>query len=107
MFVLHFELFIVMEKYILCGTLWTIVGRVIPRLHPFDSNSNFIFFSLLDYRCTPSPSAEKKRRQQLSKSDEQAALAREKHRLAMRNHRQGETDEQAALARGKKETLYE
>ena len=34
-----------------------------------------------------------------AETEEQAALAREKHRLAMKNQRQAETEEKAALAR--------
>ena len=61
----------------------------------------FFLFSFIDCGCTLSPSAKKKHRQRLNKSEEQAALAREKHRISKMNQRQVETDEQAALAREK------
>ncbi len=40
-----------------------------------------------------------KMNQRQAETEEQAALVREKHRLAMKNQRQVETDEQAVLAR--------
>ena len=60
-----------------------------------------IFWSFLGFKSPLSPSAEKKRRQRQNKSDEQAALAREKDRISKMNQRLAKTDEQAALARKK------
>ena len=60
-----------------------------------------LLISFIDCGCTLSPSAKKKRRQRQNQSQEQAVLAREKHRLAMKNQRHAKTHEQAALAREK------
>ena len=84
MVLLHFELFVVMEKYISCVVHYGLLlnGSTHSTFIKFNLFPILFFlFSLSDCRCTPSPSAEKKRRQRQNKSEEQEALSRGKDRL--------------------------
>jgi hypothetical protein len=114
MFVLRFELFVVMEKHILCDALWTIVGRVIPRLYQLklllkwhfykvqsDSNSNFIFSHFYIIGVLQFLLQRRSGGKCIIKVMSKQHWKGEKNRLSKSNKQKAASDDQAAVAREK------